>query len=190
MPEKSLETIECAPAFDRLSRSAVEYAIEHGAAKLSHVLSEASLERLRERKVTDIELALHRAPELQEFIDLFDIGKARQISRFLIQHITRPAGNKLAPHIDEGIVLGGIDLLLPLSGPEAVFGADNQRWSSRQKPSFLAHYGPGSGVILRQRMRQFQGEEFVRPYAWHAGYAAEERTLMSVCHSNVCVTLR
>ena len=179
------------PEFERLSRSAIECAVELGVAKVNNVLFPASAAALCARNVTDIELVLHIAPELGEFVHLFDIGKARSIGRYLIQYIYRPAiGVFLDPHTDNSVVSCGVDLLLPLSGPEGNFVAAENEWSPSdgESPEYMTTYGVGSGILLRQHIVTMQGLPVNKSYTWHTGWSNGDRQLLSVCYANRHIT--
>ncbi len=185
--------LDCAPVpeFDCLSRSAIECAVEFGVAKVNNVLSPESAAALYARNMTDIELVLHNAPELREFVDLFDIGKARSISRYLIQYINRPANAVfLHPHTDNSVLSCGVDLLLPLSGPEGNFVAAENEWSPSEGelPDYKTTYGVGSGILLRQHIVTMQGIPVNKSHTWHAGWSDGDRKLLSICYANRHIT--
>lgn len=187
----NMPDIAAVPEFDRIDRSAIECAVELGVAKVNNILTAESAERLSARQVTDIELVLHKAPELREFVDLFDIGKARSVGRYLIQYINRPAiGAFYHPHTDNLVVSCGVDLLLPISGPKGNFVAAENEWtpSEGELPDYTTTYGVGSGILLRQHVVTMQGVPVNKSYTWHAGWSDGDRKLLSICYANRHIT--
>lgn len=197
MRMKQLEAVEFAPEFPSPDRAAIDYAVANGAAKIAHgFISEESLARLQERTPSCAELILIQAPELKQFVDIFQPRTGEEWladdinGRFLVQTLNRVGhdGQRiLRSHQDSSAVPYGVDLLVPVDGPEAFFGASNESFGGDDVPPFVTTYGPGSAILLRQKITMYDRKDVEYAHAWHMGFAAEDRRILSFCYTSVLV---
>jgi hypothetical protein len=172
------------PEFDAFSREALDFCLEHGAAKLAGVFDSVDVTKLSPTFPQHPELLSYRLPGLYDFYallllnrgDLNDTRKIR-VSSVTITPFTPDERIKPMSHIDMNAPRG-VSLLVPVSGDEAFFGAKNSRFNDEIKPDYLTVYGLGDAILLRQRVSDERGVSY--PQAHHLGISAQTRQIIAV----------
>ena len=179
-PIKNIAEINYAPEFDCINSEALDYCIENGATKLKGVISQDTLKKLGNGVPLHLELLTLLAPEINEFLNLFDIEQTDTRINVQNQGAWTEPGYVLS-HVDAEFAPVGISLLLPFSGEPAFFGADDERFGLLTDgfPSFMAVYGLGDAIMLRQQVKDiYSGIDY--PQVHHVGVGSTERRLITL----------
>lgn len=178
--------------FSEFNPDVVRSAVFDGAAKISGLLSDESVGKLRRLDDLSPLQAVESAPELEKvFNSLLTADNARLGMTCLSGLIEVNAGKTTGvSHKDsKKLRLGwyGLSLLLPLSGGEAFFAADEKYFElfndEHKTPDRFWTYGPGDGIFIRQRLNEVDGEWYPNPeldQMWHVGWGKEDRKILGV----------
>ncbi len=177
---RDISEIEYAPEFTSFSNEALAYCLGNGAAKLSGVISQASIDRLNKGVPTHPKLFENEVPEIADFFNLMNIdSRALTYITDIFQIPFGPDGPPPMSHDDSSVAPDGISLLIPYLGEPAFFGAQDERFRGMvtDLPAFMAIYGIGDAMMVRQHV-VVDGVEY--PSAQHLGIGPSNRWLAAV----------
>lgn len=178
-------------AFSGFSVDALECCLEYGAAKLSRIISEESLNLLRDKGVPQSPALLStRMPEIEGFLNLLDI-KDLEDSKLVVDVIDPypNIGSAMEAHVDS-TARKGVSLLVPYLGSRALFSCDTEPYDINKTPRFQTTYGPGDAILLRQNINSVNQEPRSLNQAWHMGVASEHRTLVTIDYLSDHIAVR
>lgn len=185
--QKIIDLSHRGPEFDAFTQEAVIACIGAGAAKFSGIIGPDSIERLVEDGVTNHpSLLVGRVPELKPFFALLGVdcdsdsppGNC-QISELDLPGLPATPNKPLESHADD-VAPVGFTLLVPFEGGDAILGADERKFGENTPaPSFLATYGIGDAMLLRQSVTTFPDEYFYDQIN-HLGISSSDRTLLAI----------
>lgn len=188
LPPKDISQIEYSPEFEAISVEALEYCLAHGAAKLSGVISAASVDRLIMGVPLRGDWILPAAPEVQHLYDLLNLPPEEISVDRHEQEVWDPT-EPVMSHTDARIAPTGISLIIPFLGERAFFGADDKPFSAFTEgfPAFMTVYGPGDAILLRQKVLDSStGTNYERVH--HVGVGSTPRCLATIDISQKEVT--
>lgn len=182
------------PEFEAFGPEAVQFALEHGAAKIGGILSHASLVRLSTTtpsEARDFERVVADAPELRPIDEYFyteanqDLGINRGTRGIPLRGVT--PGHLVDAHQD-GIRYGGLKgftLLVPYLGGPALFGASQTPFCmsnplSSAAPTLIWSYGPHDIMITRQAIEEVNDQPVDLAQTYHVGISPVNRWVQGV----------
>lgn len=188
------QDIRYSPEFDAFGPEVVQFALEHGSAKIGGILSYASLSRLTTAtpdEARDFDRLLTDAPELRPIDDYFnsaanqDLGIRRGTKRIPLPGVN--PGHLVEAHHD-GSQYGGLKgftILVPYLGGSAVFGASQTPFSmsnplSGAAPPLIWNYGPHDVMLTRQAIEEVNNQPVDLAPTYHVGISPLMRTVRGV----------
>ncbi len=185
--------IEYSPEFDEYGPEVIHSAVFEGAAKVSRIISDRSVDRLKILVDKSVDSPVEMlAPELGGVIDSLLTPENNRLGMVCLKELFTVDAMKTTgvPHKDsKKLRLGyyGLSLLLPLMGGEAFFAADEKYFelfnSEYKTPDKFWTYGPGDGIFIRQRLNEIDGVWYPNPefnQMWHVGWGAENRLILGL----------
>lgn len=185
------------PEFEAFSPEAVQFVVDHGAAKLSNILTYASLVRLTMAtpdEARDFERLLTDVPELRPIDDYFntainrDLGISRGTKGIPLRGV---APGQLVDGHQDGIRYGGLKgftLLMPYIGGSALFGASQAPFCMSKPlrgtpPPLIWNYGPHDVIITRQALEEVNDQPVDLGQTYHVGISHRNRIIRGINYS-------
>lgn len=184
--------IVCSPEFDEFNPDVVRSAVFDGAAKISGLLSDESVGELSRLDDLSPLQVVESAPELKIVFNSLLTAENARLGMTCLSGLIEVNAEKTTgvPHKDsKKLRLGwyGLSLLLPLSGGEAFFAADEKYFElfndEYKTPDKFWTYGPGDAIFIRQRLNEVDGTWYPNPelgQIWHVGWGKENRQILGI----------
>lgn len=183
---------QLSPEFTEIGPEAIDCCIENGAAKIAGAVSYDSLSGFLDSQTLDPDGIRQEIPELDAvwgFLWQRDHGGYFGTQTMRIDIKGCDEVDAVDVHADKSASTG-ITAIVPYVGDRALFAANNKPFLFRpdldnpfddaDMPAYIAEYGIGDIMLVRQPLRRVNGQPVSLYHAWHAGLSRKRRDILCI----------